>query len=43
MFLIIIKRNDRRKFNAWLRFNIIVKKQRMLIFVDLNVLYCFIV
>ena len=43
MFLIIIKKNDRRKFNAWLRFDIIIKKQRISIFVDLNVLYYFIV
>ena len=43
MFLIIIERSDRRKFNAWLRFDIIVKRQRMSIFVDSNVSYCFIV
>ena len=43
MFLIIIEKSDRRRFNAWLRFNIVVKEQRVSIFVDSNVSYCFIV
>ena len=43
MFLIVIKRNDRRKFNAWLRFNIIVKKQQMSIFVNSSASHCFII
>ena len=43
MFLIVIKRNNRRKFNAWLRFNIIIKKQQISIFVDLSVSHYFIV
>ena len=43
MFLIVIERNDRRRFNAWLRFDIVVRRQRVSIFVDSNVSHCFIV
>ena len=42
MFLTAIERSDRRRSNAWLRFDIVVRGQRVSVFADSGASHCFI-